>query len=143
MPFIIILTLTIYIIALLWTWRNLTEFENKNKIVFIIITLIVNCIITFIIFNISKSGVNYENEQMIGDIRNILVFVFTGLNFLITAPYIGKTLNRVIDQTLEKEQFTKRVIIILVIFIICIFIECAYLKDIQEGIIQIYNSMAK
>ena len=104
MLFIIILTLIIYIVALLWTWRNLSEIDKKNKVTFIIITLIVNCLITFILFNISKTGISYENEQMVGDIRNILVLVFTGFNFLITAPYIARILSRINEGSLEKEQ---------------------------------------
>ena len=142
MLFIIILTLIIYIVALLWTWRNLSEVDKKSKIIFIIITLIINCLITFILFNISKTGISYENEQMVGDIRNILVLVFTGFNFLITAPYIARILSRINEGSLEKEQLIKRLIIILLIFIICLFIECGYLENIQQGIIQIYNSIA-
>ena len=48
----------------------------------------------------------------------MLVAIFTGINGLIVMPQIGKMLDKINEDEIEKEQLTKRVIILLIIFII-------------------------
>ena len=67
--------------------------------------------------------------------------IFTGLNSLILLPFIANLFDKILEEEIEKDQVKKRLIIILVIFVICIFIEKEYLKDTQEGIINIYNEV--
>ena len=97
-------------------------------------------IVTMITFNISKTGITYENAQMEKDIGNILILIFAGLNSLIVLPYLSKLLSRINDEDIEKNQVSKRVMVIIVVLILCLIMESGYLKDIQNGIINVYET---
>ena len=140
MIFIIITAIIIYFIAIAWSWHNLGFIEKSKKIAFIVIGILIMSIITLIIFQISKNGISYQNEQMKNDVQNILVIVFTGLNSIIVMPSIGKILEKINENEIEKDDVIKRIIILSIIFIVCIIIESGYMKDIQQGILEIYRS---
>ena len=139
MPVIITLIIAIFLILISWTWHNLGNIDKSKKIITIIITLIILSIITFIIFNISKSEIPYNSEEEMESVRNVLVFVFTLINGLITMPAIAKMLRRIDENDIEKDEASKKFILILVIFIIIIIFECGYLKNIQQEILNIYT----
>ncbi len=139
MPVIITLIIAIFLILISWTWHNLGNIDKSKKIITIIITLIILSIITFIIFNISKSEIPYNSEEEMESVRNVLVFVFTLINGLITMPAIAKMLRKIDENDIEKDEASKKFILILVIFIIIIIFECGYLKNIQQEILNIYT----
>ena len=97
-------------------------------------------IITMITFNISKTGITYENPEMEKDIGNMLILIFAGLNSLIVLPYISKLLSRINDEDIEKNQVSKRIMVIIVVLVLCLIMESGYLKDIQKGIINVYET---
>lgn len=140
MILIIIMTIIIYLILLAWTWHNLGGVEKTKKVAVILIGTIAMYIITIIVFQISKSGINYPTAEIQNDIKNTLVAIFTGLNGIIVMPQIGKIIDEVNEEKIEKETFKKRIMIILFVFILCIVFESGYMKDTQEGILKIYNS---
>ncbi len=140
MLLIIITTIIIYLIVLAWTWHNLSGIEHGKKIIYTIVGLIVMYIITMITFNISKTGITYENPEMEKDIGNMLILIFAGLNSLIVLPYISKLLSRINDEDIEKNQVSKRIMVIIVVLVLCLIMESGYLKDIQKGIINVYET---
>lgn len=141
MGFIIIVSIVIYAILITWCWNNLGRIKKSKKIAYIFIGIFIIYVITNIVYGISKSGIQYPEEQMEKIIGNVLVLVFSGLNGLITLPYIAKQLDKAFEKEIEKEKFLKKVILIICIFVICLFIECGYLKDAQTGILKIYNTL--
>lgn len=141
MTIILVATILIFIVSIIWTWHNLGFIEKSKKIAFIAIGILVMYIITSLIFIVSKSGVNYPNEEIEGTVKNTLVMVFTGLNTLILLPYLAKILDGILEEEIEKEEATKKVIIILIVFLICIFIESGYLTDTQKGILNMYSEV--
>ena len=138
MIFIFIMTIMIYFILIAWTWQSLAFFEKPKRIAYIVIGFIVMYVITFIVFQTTKSGLQYQNEQMQLDVQNIIVLIFTGINGIITMPQLGRILDKVDGG--EKEKGKKRLIILIVIFIICLIIESGYMKNIQQGILSVYRS---
>ena len=96
-----------------------------------------------IIFNISKNGINYQNESTEKTIKTILVSLFTAINGIIFIPYIAKIFLKVKENDIEKSKLNRKIIILIILFVICMYFECGYLKDIQKGIINVYNSMLK
>ena len=56
-------------------------------------------------------------------------------------PYIAKQLDRIREKEIEKDKFTKKMILLLIVFILCLILESGYLKDTQLGILEIYNSL--
>lgn len=141
MPFIIIITIAIYIILITWSWKSLGNIERTKKIITIAIGIIAIYLITWFVFNISKQGIVYENEQIASSIGKVIISIFAGVNGLIIMPFIGKLLDKVNEDEIEKQVFSRKILIIVVIFLIILWLECGYMKDTQEGILKIYHSM--
>ena len=139
MPVIVTLVIAMFLILISWTWHNMGDVENKTKISTIIVALIIVFGITFVLFNISKNVVNYNSEESMSSVRNILVPVFTVINGLIIIPPFAKTIGRVHNKEVSKEQATRHLGFLLIIFAIALVIECSYLTSIQKGILDIYN----
>ena len=79
-------------------------------------------------------------EKSIG---KVVVILFTGLNSISTTITVGRNIKKTEqDGEIDTNILFKRLIVIGVIFLICIFLECGYMKDIQLGILNIYNSNA-
>ena len=141
MTVIMIVAMLIFVISIVWIWHNLGNIERPRKIAFIIIGLVIIYLITLIIYNFSNPDIIYPSEEIEKYVSNVLIMIFTGLNSLILLPFIANLFDKILEEEIEKDQVKKRLIIILVIFVICIFIEKGYLKDTQEGIINIYNEV--
>lgn len=139
MALIIIITIAIYILLILWMWNSLGEIEKTKKIAIILIGTIIIYIITLIIFNISKQGIEYNNIEIEKSVKNILVAIFSGVNSLIILPYIAKLLNKINEGEIEKNELLKKIFIISIMFIICMFLECKYMKSTQTGILKMFN----
>ena len=139
MTFIIIVLIIIYLVVIGWTWSNLLDMKKSRKILVILLGLIIVYFITNIVFNISKNGIDYQNEEIEKSIRNVVIILFTGLNSIVL-PFVGRNIKRQEDGEIDIDILSKRLILIGVIFLICIFFECGYMKDTQLGILNIYNS---
>lgn len=140
MPIIIIITIAILLILIELTWKSLEDLEKSQKIIFILIGLIITFIITLIIFNISKSAVNYNSKDMIKSVQNILVSVFTALNGLIFIVPVARTYMKIKNKDSNISKIKISMITIIILFILVMIFETNYLKNIQNGIINIYNS---
>ncbi len=143
MAFIITISIIIYLINIAWTWKSLGDLSKSKKVAFIVIGLIAIYIITTIVFFISQNGVQYENEESIGTIKNVLVAIFAGINGIILLPQMAKILDKAKEGEIEKNQLRNRIILWLVVLLICLIFECGYMKDTQEGILEIYKSLKK
>lgn len=141
MAFIITISVIIYLIYIAWTWKSLGDLEKSKKVAFIAIGLIITYIITTIVFSISQNGIQYENEESIKTVKNVLVEVFAGINGLVILPQLAKTLDKAKEGEIEKNQIINRIILLAIILLICLIFECGYMKDTQVGIIEIYKSL--
>ena len=140
---IIVVIILMFIVLIGWTWTNLSTIEKKHKVIFIVISILITFIITLIVFNISRAGIEYKNEKIISEVKNVLVTLFTSVNGLIIVQYIARLFGKIHNNEIDKEIATKKLVLMLVIFLICLVIECFYLKDIQKGILYMYNLNAK
>ena len=141
MAFIIIIALIIYFINIAWTWKSLGEMEKSSKIVFVIVGILVLFIITLITFNISAKNIQYQHQGETDTIRNVLVSIFTGVNGIIIMPQLAKILEKAKNGDLEKNQIRNRIILWIAILIICLIFECGYMKDTQQGIVNIQHGL--
>lgn len=139
MIFIIITAIIIYLVLLAWTWQSLGTIEKRKKIFYMIIGCTVMYGITIVIFQIAKKGIHYPNIKMQDSVKNILVIIFTGINGMVIMPQIGKMIEKIHENEIEKEKIIKKIIIILMLFMVCLLFEGGYMKDIQEGILSIYQ----
>ena len=131
----------IFIISIVWIWHNLGNIDKPRKILFIFIGLLIMYLITVLLYHLSSSDITYPSEEVQKTVSNTLILVFTGLNSLILLPFTANVFDKILEEEIEKNQAQKRFIVILIIFLVCIFVETGYLKDTQEGIINIYNEV--
>ena len=139
MPVIIIIILAIFCVLIIGTWHYLGNIEKTKKIVFIIIGIFVSYLITMILFSISKSGVTYPSNEIEQMVQNMIVTIFTGLNGILVLPYLGRLWDKISEEEITKQQFQKRICILLIIAIIVFILEINYLKGVQNGILEIYQ----
>ncbi len=142
MTFIIIGIIIVYLLVIAWTWSSLEDTETPKKLLIIFAGIVAVFLITQIVFSISKSGITYENGNIEKSVGQVIVLLFTGLNSLVL-PFICKTFKKKENGEIEESIFKVRMIIILVIFLICLFLECGYMKDVQEGILKVYEANMK
>lgn len=140
MPLIIIIIMAIYLVLIAWTWQSLGNIDKIKKVVLILIGIVLSYIITLIVFNLSKSGIDYGNISTKDMMKTLLISTFTGINGIIILPYISKLLSKINDGEIDKDIITKRLIIFVIIFAICMYFECGYLRNAQKEMINIYNS---
>lgn len=137
--FINLIIIVIYLISIAAIWTSLENEGKTKKISIIIIGILATFLITNIIFNISKSTINYENIELQKNMRQIILWLFTGLNSLflpVTIRNIVKTKNGEQDENALKVK----ILVLAIIFILVMILECGYIKDIQEKTINIYQS---
>ena len=139
---ITVITIVLYIIFIAFTLHNLnTAIDNKIKIAYITIGTLIIFLVTLIIFNISTNGVEYENKDMIGNVRNIILAVFVPVNGLIVMPYLANLISKINTNEITQQKFKKKIIVLAIIFIVVVIFECSYFKSTQLGILKILGEM--
>lgn len=139
MPVIIIIMLAIFCVLIIGTWHYLGNIDKTKKIVFIILGIFVSYLITMLLFSISKSGITYPSSEIEQMIQNMIVTIFTGLNGILVLPYLGKLWDKMSEEEITKQQFQKRICILLILVIIVFIVESNYLNGVQNGILEIYQ----
>lgn len=131
------ITIILYILLISSTMHSLKLVEStKVKIGFIVTGFILMLVSIWVTFYISISGLNYENAQIVGRVRNLLVAVFVPVNGLIVMPYLAKMLSKIGSNELTQEKFKKRLIILAIIYFAILIFECSYFKNTQIGILE-------
>lgn len=137
---IYLIIIVLFGVLLFWTWNNTKDFgEDTKRIKFIVIGFIILSIITLILFNISKIGVNYESKDIMKEIRKISLLLFIPINGFLSLPHIA-SIKSEINLGSNDDKNKRKIIILGIIIIISTIVEITYLKDFQNGIIQIINS---
>lgn len=135
MALIIGIIIILLLVLLSWTWHNLGTIENKTKVICIVVGLVIVYIITFVIFSISKIGINYEDKEVLKTVQTIFVILFTIINGYILLPYIFKKLEQIDNDEIKKEKLIKGIVILVILFIFVAIFEVSYLGKIQSGIL--------
>lgn len=134
------ITVILYIILISSTLHNLGSVaDNKVKILYMVVLLVIILICTLITFYISATGVEYENTKMIGNIRNMILAVFVPVNGLIVMPYLANLLSKIGSNNITQEKFKKRLVILVITFFVILIFECSYFKSTQLGILKLIN----
>lgn len=136
MTVILIIILILLLVLLSWSWHSLGDIEKKIKVAIIVGGLVIVYLITFVIFSISKIGIDYQNKDAMKLIQTIFVMLFTIVNGYIILPYVFKKLNQINNEEIEKEKIIRSLIILAIIFIIIAIFEVSYLGNMQNGILE-------
>lgn len=129
----------IYLIAVIWSWKSLTNLSPLKKIIAILAGILIVYIITSILLNISKTNITYPTEEMGQKVTTVLTIVFTAINALII-PILSKNIVKMQSGEIDINQFKKKIIAIFLIGIVFLGLECGYLKNTQKEIVNIYYS---
>ena len=136
---IYLVAIIMWVILCTWTWNSGKLLENnKIRVIYIAIGIAIMTLITFIVFCISKSGVQYPNEKMINPVRNMLLLIFTPANGFFVMPYLALQIGKLNSGEIKEPNFRKKLITIIVVFVIVLIIECSYFRSIQNGILSLY-----
>ncbi len=136
MTVILIIILILLLVLLSWSWHSLGDIEKKTKVAIIVGGLVIVYLITFVIFSISKIGIDYKNKDAMKLIQTIFVMLFTIVNGYVILPYVFKKLNQINNEEIEKEKIIRSLIILAIIFIIIAIFEVSYLGNMQNGILE-------
>jgi small neutral amino acid transporter SnatA (MarC family) len=130
-----IISIVIYVIAVIMVYTNTYELKKEGKLKFTIIGIIAILIITWIIVLISSNGINVENENLIKITKRTSVLLFAPINTIFILPYLGNLLNRYQQKSLTDKKLKKRAIIFAVIILFIIIMEISYIKDFEIGLL--------
>jgi amino acid permease len=139
MPLIIGIVLILFVILVVWIWHNLEDLNKTSKIGFIIISILLMLIFTFILYNISKKEIIYESIEIERQIRNNLLPIFVAINGMLIIPFIAKIFIKIREEEIDRESFKKKALILIVIIVLVSVIETGYMKKTQNGILKIYE----
>ena len=130
----------LFVVLILWTWNNTRDFEETSeRIIFIVVGIILTVVVTLIYFAISKIGITYPKAEMIGQVRKIAVLVFTPINGFLSLPHIASLKMKIKFKTEDDSMLKRKIKILGIVFIVATIFEILYMKDLQNGIIQILN----
>ena len=136
MTVILTIMLVMFLVLVGWMWTSLGSIEKKTKIICIIVGLAITYVITFIIYNISKIGIEYESKEVMRQIRNIFVLLFTIVNGYVLLPYVFRKLEQINNDNLPKEKLQKSIVILLIMIVVLFIFESIYLENRQEAILK-------
>lgn len=140
MTIIYLVTIGIMIVLFFWTKNNIKSIEDTNLVIKLMTIVLISVIITtLIIFGISKIGINYPNKQIYKEVKKVALLLFIPINWLICLPQITKIVGDIEAKEIENKKIKKRIIIVGVLISTAIIFEISYLKDFQNGIIQLLN----
>ena len=138
MEIIYFMIIILFVAYLIWTWKSTAEFDNiVVRISYIVIGTIAVMLITLVLFAISKNGVEYPKEEMIGEVRKIVLLVFVPINGLIILTQLAGLFGKMKNESISSPTVSRRIKILAIVFVVLIIFECIYFKNIQNGIIDI------
>ena len=136
MAVILIIIAILFLVLLGWSWNSLGSIDKKEKIKYIIIGLVLTYLLTFIIYTISKIGIQYDNKETMKIIRTVFVLLFAIVNGYILLPYSFKKIEKIKSKEIEEEKLKRSIIILLIIIVILLIFESIYLGNLQQGILK-------
>lgn len=136
MAVILIIIAILFLVLLGWSWNSLGSIDKKEKIKYIIIGLVLTYLLTFIIYAISKIGIQYDNKETMKMIRTVFVLLFAIVNGYILLPYSFKKIEKIKNEEIEEKKLKRSIIILLIIIVILLIFESIYLGNLQQGILK-------
>lgn len=132
---IAVISIAIYIIAILMVSTNIYEFKKEQKLNFIIIGVFAILIITWIIVALSSNGIQVQQEGFLKTAKMVSVLLFAPINTIFVLPYLGNVLNKYKQEKIKEDQVRKRLLILGIALIIVIIIEANYIKTFEIGLL--------
>lgn len=129
------ISIVMYLVAILMISSNTYEFEKQKKIKFILFGMVVIFFVTWMIVGISSNGIEIENERYLTIVKMTSLFLFAPINTIVCLPYLGYVINKYKQQTLTKEKVKTKLGIMCVIIFVILMIEINYIKSFELGLL--------
>lgn len=133
---IVFISIIIYLIATVIILNTLKGFTQGEKIKFMITSLLIVLVITFIICSITSSRINIERKDLISVTKNTAILIFAPVNSIILLPIVGKTISKFRNEELSDKELKGRIITIAVLLIIVMIVENNYIENFQLGLLK-------
>lgn len=127
---IIIAIIILNIFSIIMLLKMLKGTELKIKIITCIALILFMFIISNIIYGIGNMGIIRE---IANKSKNMILLVLMPINMMIIASPIALQINKAQSKEIEKEEFSKKIITLVLIDIAILIVECIYIKNIQLG----------
>ncbi len=132
---IAIISIAIYLIAILMISTNIYEFQKEQKRNFIIIGIFAILIFTWIIVTFSSHGIQVSEGNFLKTAKMVSILLFAPINTIFVLPYLGNVLNKYKQERIKEEQVRKRLLILAVALLLVIIIEVNYIKTFEIGLL--------
>ena len=140
MPIIYLTIFIIYMVLVLWSSYNLGRLPISKKIIYIVIQLVIVFVITNISYIVSKQNIEYQSQDIMNNIKFVLILIFTGVNGLLLIPISCKQIEKYEEENIDRTRLLKRLVLNFILLIIISYFECEYMTTTQKGILQIITN---
>lgn len=127
---IVIAIIILNIFSIIMLLKMLKGTELKIKIITCIALILFMFIISNIIYGIGNMGII---KEIANKSKNMILLVLMPINMMIIASPIALQINKAQSKEIEKEEFSKKIITLVLIDIAILIVECIYIKNIQLG----------
>ena len=132
---IAIISIAIYLIAILMISTNIYEFQKAQKRNFIIIGVFAILIFTWMIVAFSSNGIQVSEGNFLKTAKMVSILLFAPINTIFVLPYLGNVLNKYKQERIKEEQVRKRLLILAVALLLVIIVEVNYIKTFEIGLL--------
>jgi len=141
MGVIALISVIIYVIAIMAIYHNLYNFEKSKKIKFIITGCIVMFVLSLVLVWISSGNLEVPNKEFkayegfMGITKRTSVLLFAPINAILILPYVGNLLNRFTEKRISEGKLKKKFLIVLIVMVVVGVFEMGYIRDFQIGLL--------
>ncbi len=132
---IAIISIAIYLIAILMISTNIYEFQKEQKRNFIIIGVFAILIFTWMIVAFSSNGIQVSEGNFLKTAKMVSILLFAPINTIFVLPYLGNVLNKYKQERIKEEQVRKRLLMLAVALLLVIIVEVNYIKTFEIGLL--------
>ena len=137
----VFITLFIFVanvVGLLLVYHSFdNRIEKNKKLMYTMICFGIMYIITLITYFFSSLGI--DNKNVSNSSKNLITFTFVPINTIIIIPILIRSFNKRKMNKISMNQLNRKAILMIIITIILKKLEFFSFRNIQKGIIDIFN----
>lgn len=135
MIIIAIISIIIYTVAIISIYYNINQFDNKQKLIYITVGIVLVSILTLVLCNIISMQINIGTNDQKSITKITSTLIFSPINCIIILPIIGNTLSKYKEEVINYIRIRKRFILCSILLIILVIAEFGYIKQFQIGLL--------
>lgn len=128
--YIVLSIIAVNIIALAVVYQFVKRLPQKERLVFIAVSIAIHYMLVSLVYWIASWGLGYEVSS------DYIILVFVPINTLLTIPIFANAYHKVKEKKMKKNTFRNTIIIVGLIGILTLIFEYSYFKNYQIDMIQ-------